>query len=689
MKAVKYGAIALGGLIVLVLVLAGALLLFFDPNSYKDDLQAQVKKHTGRELALPGALKLSLFPSIALEFGPASLGNAAGFGNQPMVSVERVKLGVRLSPLLHKRVEVESVEVTRPVVALAVDAQGRDNWTDLTRTAESSADEPSDSSAVAISIDRLRIAAASISYRDAQKASQVTLSDFNLETGALGSGKAVPLETSFMLSTGPDISAAVKLKSNLSVDLENQRYVFAAPRFDLQLSGTSLPKSGVTVALQAASLGLDLKAQTLDLPQMQADALGARITASLKGASIVAAPTVSGPIEVGDVSLRELLPKLGIAVPTTKDPAVLKRLHLAGTLAATSKSLAIDRLKLQLDDSTATGSAGITDLDSMAMRFDLALDRINADRYLEPAPAGAAATAAVKKESPPVQVPTEMLRSLKLRGTLKVAEAVFAGVKFTAMQVGVDAAGGKVRVSPLQAQMYGGQYRGDINLDATGVPRVSFNDQVSGVDFALLGRDWLETRKISGRGNLQVKATAVGTDSAAMVKTLNGNLSLKVDNGAYEGIDLFYEIQRASALLKKQVPPARAAGPARTAFNTLSATGTIANGVVASNDITAATRVLKVTGKGTTDLPAGTLDYRLDAAVNKVPEASASAETADVVGFTIPVRITGSLSDPTVRPDLEALAKGVIKQKLDDKKKEVEQQLRDQLGEKLKGLFGQ
>jgi AsmA protein len=434
--------------------------------------------------------------------------------------------------------------------------------------------------------------------------------------------------------------------------------------------------------LQAKALDLDLDAQTLDLPQLQADALGTRVTGSLKGSSMVDAPAIGGPIEVADVSLRELLPRLGIAVPNTKDAAVLKKLHLAGTLAATSKSLAIDKLNLQLDDSTATGSAGITDLDAMAMRFDLAIDRINADRYLEPAPAGAAATAAAKKESPPVQIPTEMLRSLKLRGAIKVGEAVFAGVKFTALQVGVDAAGGKVHVSPLQAQMYGGQYRGDINLDATGVPRVSFNDQVTGVDFAQLGRDWLETSKISGRGNLQVKATAVGKDSAAMVKTLNGNLGLKVDDGAYEGIDLLYEIQRASALLKQQLPSARPAGPARTAFTTLSATGAIVNGVVTSNDITAATRLLKITGKGSTNLPAGTLDYSVDAAVNKVPEASASAETADVVGFTIPVRITGTLSDPTVRPDLEALAKGVVKQKL-------EQQLRDQLGDKLKGLFGQ
>ena len=42
----------------------------------------------------------------------------------------------------------------------------------------------------------------------------------------------------------------------------------------------------------------------------------------------------------------------------------------------------------------------------------------------------------------------------------------------------------------------------------------------------------------------------------------------------------------------------------------------------------------------------------------------------------IPMKITGTFSDPTVRPDIEALAKGQLKQKL-----------QNVLQDKLKGLF--
>ncbi|WP_159310771.1 AsmA family protein, partial [Klebsiella pneumoniae] len=82
---------------------------------------------SGRELSLPGKISLSLFPDIALEFGPAMLGNAAGFGSEPMLQLERVRLGVKLRPLFAKRVEVSRAEVTRPAIRLQVDKDGRDN----------------------------------------------------------------------------------------------------------------------------------------------------------------------------------------------------------------------------------------------------------------------------------------------------------------------------------------------------------------------------------------------------------------------------------------------------------------------------------------------------------------------------------------------------------------------------------
>jgi AsmA protein len=107
-----------------------------------------------------------------------------------------------------------------------------------------------------------------------------------------------------------------------------------------------------------------------------------------------------------------------------------------------------------------------------------------------------------------------------------------------------------------------------------------------------------------------------------------------------------------------------------------------------TSDVYALTRALKVSGGGTVDLVRSQLDMKLDAAVQKVPDDPNAADNADVVGFTVPLRVTGALSDPSVRPDLSLLAKAAVKQKIDEKKQEIEQQLRDKLNDKLKGLFG-
>src|SRR5688572_14285063 len=128
LRIVAYVAAGLIGLIVIGLVLV---LVFVDPNDYRDDIQKIVKEKTGRELTLSGDLKLSVFPWIALESGAATLGDAPGFGPEPFVSIKHARVGVRLMPLLGGTIEVGNVRLDGARIRLITDEQGRDNWADL------------------------------------------------------------------------------------------------------------------------------------------------------------------------------------------------------------------------------------------------------------------------------------------------------------------------------------------------------------------------------------------------------------------------------------------------------------------------------------------------------------------------------------------------------------------------------
>ena len=84
-RLLKILGLAVGVVVLLFVVVAVAVSLLFDPNDYKGDIATAVQNATGRELTLDGDLELALFPTIRIAVGAASLSNAPGFGDEPMM----------------------------------------------------------------------------------------------------------------------------------------------------------------------------------------------------------------------------------------------------------------------------------------------------------------------------------------------------------------------------------------------------------------------------------------------------------------------------------------------------------------------------------------------------------------------------------------------------------------------------
>lgn len=729
MRAVKIAAYIAGGLIALIVVALLLIVLLVDPNDYRDDIERMVESKTGRKLTLGGELKLSVFPWIALETGPASLGDAPGFGPEPFVSIEEARVGVRLLPLLRGAIEVGSVRLAGARIRLITDEQGRDNWADLGKQGKQGEQAPTEDKSgeptQLPTIAGLEIEDAAVTMQNRQEKTQRVVRDFELKTGRLESGEPFALTTGFVLDQGAALSVKVHLAATVTADLERNAHRLAEPEIDVTLSGQGypeegvpvqvrasslladigqelyrldglsltttwkgdgLPPAGVPVALEAQDVNANLAAQTLELAGLDMQVAGAHLTGSLSGIEILDAPKLKGPLKLDAISLREWLPKLGITPPRTADPAVLKQVSFSSNVALTKSSAELGDIVLKLDDTTAKGMLGVADFDSKALRFDLNVDRIDADRYLPPA----AQQPAAKKtdKDPPVEIPVDALRKLNARGQLLVGEAIFAGIKFTKLRLGVNAREGKLRLNPSEASMYGGQYRGDIGIDTTtNVARVWLDEHVSSIDFAPLFRDLFETNRVSGKGSANIKLTGAGRTTDDIMKTLDGNVDFKVADGALEGADLWYEIRRARALLKQQAVPTRT-GPERTPFSALTGTGVMKDGVLSNNDLDVAMQYLKVTGQGMVDIPKSTLDYRLTASVLKIPrEGADTAEMQDLVDAEIPVKVTGALTDPKVRPDIQGYLKGQAKERLEQEKDKVEKKIKDKLGDKLKDIF--
>lgn len=198
--------LALFGALVLLLAAAIVALPFlFDPNDFRGKLAEAVKKETGRDLTL-GEIRLSVFPWLRVEIDLATLGNAAGFGAEPMLQVQSAAVGVKLLPLLRERkVEASAVKLSGVRATLTVNGEGLSNWADLQAWQQQQAADagPDEGGGLAdLDIAGIELEDVSLTYADAQAGQDYAVEKLHLKTGRLHGDAPVPVEGGLRLLSG-------------------------------------------------------------------------------------------------------------------------------------------------------------------------------------------------------------------------------------------------------------------------------------------------------------------------------------------------------------------------------------------------------------------------------------------------------------------------------------------------------
>jgi AsmA protein len=706
MRIVRIVAIVVGTLVALIVVAVIALLLFVDPNKYRGDIEKAAKQHTGRVLTIRGKLDLKVFPWIALGVNDIELSNRPGFGSQPMLTVQNASIGVKLLPLLSSRLEVSKVKLEGAHVNL-VSRGEQNNWQDLSEssgTPEKPANEPA-GPPPAVSIEGVDVSKTSLVYTDEVKKNTTEIGNLELHTGRLDSGPArtalekvelqgtyVSSPTSAKAAVASDANAMARASAGDAAVANDHTAAANAKAASAKNGGGEVP-TPLPFSLTTGAIVLDNTAHSLAPAKIQMKVGDVAVDVSVAGEKMSTDRIVTGDLSIPSTSARKFMQSLGIAPPVTRDPNALSKFALQTRFRLTRKQLEASGLQLTLDDTQVKGTAGVDDLDTSALRFDLNVNGINIDRYRPPVPPAAPAAAKHSTSPPPAAPPTplplETLRKLDVNGTLRVASATFSNLVFTDVVMPLVAKDGHVRLGPTQARLYGGTYNGDIVLDARAVQaQLSLNEHLHGTDIGALVKAAFDSTRISGRADANVAVTGVGNTDDAIKRSLNGKIDVNVKQGAVVGVDVVYELQRVNALLKRQVPaPRTASGPARTNFNALQMNGGLDKGVLRIDDLKMETDFLKVHGKGTLDTTTEAINYQLVASVNKLPAGNAAGGGGldALSAVEVPLTITGTMSSPSVRPDIEALAKGKLGQEVQQKAGDL---VKKKLGDKLKDLFG-
>jgi len=441
-------------------------------------------------------------------------------------------------------------------------------------------------------------------------------------------------------------------------------------RLELTASGSELPDGGVEAQADLAGLAFNADTGQGSVKQLSAVLRGVGATATVTGTGGFGGKQqdLSGTLKLDPLSPRELLAALKQPAVETTDPAVLGRIEGSGDWYVRGEGdLGLSRLDLKLDDSRLTGSAGIEGLEQPRIRFDLRVDAIDLDRYLAPASEAEDDAGAGRKKTPATKLPLESLRELRLAGRARIGQLVFSKAKLGDVDATVNADGGKLVIEPMRAKLYGGTYAGRIAVDATGnKAQVSLDQRLATVQAGALLADVADVRELTGALSGEIRAEGAGRTDRQLLKNLTGNASFSLADGVYNGMDIWYEIRKARALIRrKPAPPA----PAReqTPINALELGGRLAKGSLRSDSLRAEVPFLAVTGGGTANLLEGQLDYALKAKVIEDPTFPDGETIKDLKGLTIPLTIKGPLADPSVGVDLAGLSTSIATEAVREK----------------------
>lgn len=687
------------GAVVLLLVAAGvALILFFDPNDYRDRISALVKEQTGRELQIVGDLRLSVFPWLGIQTGELILADAEGFGPGPFARVESADIRVKLLPLLKRNIEVDTIVVEGLSLRLERNANGRGNWEDLAGgpPADDSPADPGQAAGAlpaALTIGGLDVRNANLEWIDRSGDTHVRIAALNMRSGQLEENRPTAIELSFDLrNEKPLMTGHVDLEARITASFDGPRFVIDNLRLDTLLRGADLPGGELKAELRS-SMRVDLQADTFETQGLTAKAWGIPVSGDVRVTGLSAAPKASGRLTIAEFNPRPTLDALDIDPGIPADGRTLTRIALALGFDADAESARFSSIDLRLDDTRLQGQAAIHSFDDPRIEFDLAVDAIDVDRYLpagEELPPGSAAAAPAAAAA----LPVETLRSFDLKGKLTVGRIKASGLTIEQLALDARADDGLIRVAPMTATLYGGRYESDFTLDARGdEARIAVDASLNGVKAGPLLRDLIEQDLLEGTGSLKLSLTSRGVDVDRIRSALSGKGEFSFRDGAIKGFNLAQMIRQAKALYEGK-GMAATAEPQETDFTELGGTFTISSGVLRNDDLRGSSPWLRLAGEGRVDLVKEDLDYRLRARIVDTSAGQGGAGLDELKGVDIPVRIHGAWTELQYGVDADFVSsllrdrlRREIEKRTGTKVEELQDKVQQELQQRLKGLF--
>lgn len=492
-------------------------------------------------------------------------------------------------------------------------------------------------------------------------------------------GKDFPLET---------VKGLLEL-TEFSGNIDTQTFKANQIALNADLTGESIPNGKATIGL-TTSADIDLTAQTATLPKFSLKVLDLTANGNIQASQITSDAQVNANINIAQTNLRALLNQLKVTLPDMADSTTLTKFAASFGIDFVTKNqaLKVNDIKLSLDDSSLSGNAAVSQFSAPNIRYDLALNQININRYLPPKKEQTTTTPEPQADvDAKIELPVELLRKLTIDGTIKVGKATFDKLNPQNIVMTTKGSKGKLQINPLKADIFKTQVLVNAGLDVSGkTPKYSVKTNTKNLPIGEVLMAFADSDKLSGTGTMKADITTAGERVSEFKQNLNGTAYVDLKDGAIKGFNLAQSIREAKAKLSGKTLPKTDATP-QTDFSSLVADVTIKNGVVNTNKLSAQAPFMRVNGSGTINLPKETLDYLVKTKIVASDKGQGSEDFKDLDGLTIPVKLKGALTSPGISLDLESLMSQKAQAEIEKKKEEVVKDVQKNVEDKLKDVF--
>jgi AsmA protein len=465
--------------------------------------------------------------------------------------------------------------------------------------------------------------------------------DANYSGGALKNGQ---LNTQLSAKTRLDLAAGNAYLEGLNINTK--------------MNSPDIP-GGQLTQQATGQMKLNWKENTgsADFHPLNMSLAGLNVSGSTTVKQLLSKPTLSGHFKTNDFNLSQLLTSLGIQPPKTGKPGLLGAAQANFKLDASAESIQLSTLRMKLDDLAISGDAGVANLSGKPkINANLSLPKLNVDDYVAPSENEAANPGAAL-------LPLAAMRDLNGDIQLAVGSMVYSKIRLQNVKLGINANNGVVKADPIAANLYQGQYKGQMTLNsAKQAPTLAMQHQLSGLRSEDLLFDLYQDKLITGAGYLTAKLNTAGNSVNAIKQNLNGTIDVEFRDGTIRDSNFAKKTEIAIKAFEEKKTDGE--GKESVKFTKLAGNWQARNGVFSTDSMQMLAPRFMVKGSGDVDLPKELLDFKLRLSENK--------ENADIF---VPLRIFGPFAKLSYELELDVLLKSLAQKRLAEEKQKALEKL--------------